>query len=317
MKIMKTVKLLLGLVITGVLLTSCIIEDDYYDNNGGDAVEQISLNTLITDYDLWYVDFHRTTGTGDVPFMSKAFTISFLNGRVYANNNLVNIGFAGNGLGIQIGNFSTFNEELQVNHSLDGGYEFDVVQVSGDEIKLIDRFENVTYYLEGYNKNVFDYDKIFYENIEYFLQEYVGWEKTYTSVAGTINEFDNENYLAFTPENITTFYSSEDDLGTNIDLVNWDYIGAYEIFDVTGYENLKILTLDYDLGDNEEFELVVLNDGKIELYHVDSDSIYEFEGADFIQYLKQAGKSSETVRKDGRKRTKVIRKTKERRKYLK
>ena len=39
--------------------------------------------------------------------------------------------------------------------------------------------------------------------------------------------------------------------------------------------------------------------------------------AAFIQYLKQAGKSSETVRKDGRKRTKVIRKTKERRKHLK
>jgi hypothetical protein len=71
------------------------------------------------------------------------------------------------------------------------------------------------------------------------------------------------------------------------------------------------------LGDNEEFELVVLNDGKIELYHVDSDSTYEFEGTDFIQYLRQAGKSQETVRKEGRKRTKVIRKTKERKKHLK
>jgi len=316
MRIMKTVKLLLGLVITGMLFTSCIIEEDYYDNSENVA-ETISLNTLITDYDLWYVDFHRTTGTGDVPFMSKAFTISFLNGRVYANNNLVDIGFVGNGLGIQIGNYSTFNEELQVSHSLDGGFDFEVIQISGDEIKLIDRYENVTYYLEGYNKNAFDYDKIFYENIEYFLQEYVGWEKTFTSVTGTINEFDNENYLAFTPENITTFYSSEDNFGTNIDLVNWDYVGAYEVFDVIGYDNLKILTLGYDLGDNEEFELVVLNDGKIELYHVDSDSTYEFEGADFIQYLKQAGKSSETVRKEGRKRTKVIRKTKERRKHLK
>ncbi len=313
---MKAIKLLLGLMITGLLFTSCIIEEDYYDN-GGDVVQPISLNTLLTDYDLWYVDYHRTVGTGDVPFISKAFTLSFLNGRVYANNNLVDIGFAGNGLGIQIGNYSTFNEELQVSHSLDGGYDFDVVQINGDEIKLIDRFENVTYYLEGYNKSTFDYDQIFYENIEYFLQEYVGWEKTFTSVTGVVNEFDNENYLAFTPENITTFYSSEDDFGTNIDLINWDYVGGYEIFDVTGYENLKILTLDYDLGDNEEFELVVLNDGLIELYHVDSDSTYEFTGRDFIQYLRQAGKGSETVRKEGRKRTKVIRKTKDRKKHLK
>ena len=315
---MKTIKLLLGLMITGLLFTSCIIEEDYYDNNGGvDAVQPIYLNTLLTDYDLWYVDYHRTTGTGDVPFISKAFTVSFLNGRVYANNNLVDIGFSGNGLGIQIGNFSTYNEELQVNHSLDGGYDFEVVQINGDEIKLIDRYENVTYYLEGYNKSTFDYDQIFYENIEYFLQEYVGWEKTFTSVTGVVNEFDNENYLAFTPENITTFYSSEDDFGTNIDLVNWDYVGGYEIFDVTGYENLKILTLDYDLGDNEEFELVVLNDGKIELYHVDSDSTYEFEGKDFIQYLRLAENGQESVRKEGRKRTKVIRKTKERKKHLK
>ncbi|MCF6279775.1 MAG: hypothetical protein L3J14_05445 [Flavobacteriaceae bacterium] len=310
---MKAIKLLFGILIAGTLFTSCIIEEDFYD----DGVQPVSLETLITDSDLWYVDYHRTTGTGDVPFVSKAFTLSFINGRIYANNNLVDIGATGNGYGIQIGNYNTYNEILQINHVLDGLYDFDVIQISKDEIKLKDRYSNVTYYLEGYQKNSFDYDQIFYENIEYFLQEYVGWEKTFASATGTLNEFDNENYLAFTPENIMTFYSSEDDFGTNIDLVNWDYVGGYEIFDVTGYENLKILTLDYDTGDNEEFELIVLNDGKIELYHVSSDTTYEFEGKEFLQYLKQNGKSKETVSIEGRKRTKVQRKTKNREKHLK
>lgn len=310
---MKAIKLLFGILITATLFTSCIIEDDVYN----DTVQPISLETLITDYDLWYVDYHRTTGSGDVPFVSKAFTLSFINGRVYANNNLVDIGFTGNGYGIQIGYYNTYDMILEIDHVLDGVNDFKVIQTSGDELKLVSLNSNVTYYLEGYQKNSFDYDQIFYENIEYFLQEYVGWEKTFASATGALNEFDNENYLAFTPENITTFYSSEDDFGTNIDLINWDYVGGYEIFDVTGYENLKILTLDYDSGDNEEFELVVLNDGKIELYHVSSDTTYEFEGKEFLQYLKQSGKSKEAVSIEGRKRTKVQRKTKNRKKHLK
>ncbi len=308
---MKAIKLLLGILITGTLFTSCIIEEDSVQ------VQPISLETLITDYDLWYVDYHRTTGTGDVPFVSKAFTLSFINGKVYANNNLVDIGVTGNGYGIQIGNYNTYDMILEVDHVLDELYDFDVIQISDDEIKLEDRYSNVTYYLEGYQKSSFDYDQIFYENIEYFLQEYIGWGKTFASDTGTLNEFDNENYLAFTTENITTFYSSEDDFGTNIDLVNWDYVGGYEVFDVTGYENLKILTLNYDTGDNEEFELTVLNDGLIELYHVSSDTTYEFEGKEFLQYLKQSEKSKEYVSIEGRKRTKVQRKTKNREKHLK
>ncbi|AOW21042.1 hypothetical protein [Urechidicola croceus] len=312
---MKAIKLFFGMFIIGTLFTSCYSDDPIYY----DPIQPVSLETLITDYDLWYVDYHRTTGSGDVPFVSKAFTLSFRNGRVYANNNLVDIGYTGNGYGIEIGYYDTFNDDLQIDHVLDGVYDFEVIQVSGDEIRLRDNFENVTYYLEGYNRNTFDYDQIFYENIEYFLQEYVGWEKTFASSTGMLNEFDNENYLAFTPENITTFYSSEDDFGTNIDYVNWDYVGGYEVFDVQGYENLKILTLDYDLGDNEEFELVVLNDGKIELYHVDSNSTYEFTGREFLQYLKTSStkKGESTVRKEDRKRTKVQRKMKVRKKHLK
>lgn len=307
---MKTLKLLFATLIIGVSFSSCsvIIDDnnyDYYDN----------LEGVITNYDLWYIDYNKTSGTGDVAFLSKAFTISFINGRVFANNNLVGIGTSGSGYGIQIGNYDTYNGFLEVDHILDGYFDFDVIQVSSDRIKLRDNYNNVTYYLEGYQKYNFDYDQIFYDNIEYFLQEYNAWAKTYTSNVGDLNEFDNENYLAFTPENLTTFYSSQDEVGINIANIYWDYVGSYSVFDVQGYDNLKILTLNYDSYGTEEFELSVINDGKISLYHIDSGTTYEFSGRGYIQYLKNssAKNAKENVSNDGRKRTKVQRETKVRR----
>jgi len=304
---MKTLKLLFTVVITSIVVSSCsIVVDDINNPN------YVSLEEVVSSYDLWYIDYNKTTGQGDVPFLSKAFTISFLNGKLYANNNLVGIGSAGNGYGIQIGNYNTYNGSLEVNHSLDGYFNFEVIQLSNNQIKLVDNFDNVTYYLEGYQKNSFDYDQIFYDNIEYFLQEYNAWEKTNVSDTGTVNAFDNENYLQFTPENNTTFYSSQDEVGTNIDNLLWDYVGNYAVADVQGYDNLKILTLDYDSGDTEEFELTVINDETISLYHINSGTTYEFTGRGYIQYLKSS-KTKNTVSNDGRKRTKIKRETKIRR----
>ena len=277
---MKTLKLLFATLVLGITFTSCSIrindDDDYY----------VSLEEVVTDFDLWYIDYNKTTGTGDVPFLSKAFTISFINGKLYANNNLVGIGSTGNGYGIQIGYYDTYNGYLEVDHNLNGYYDFDVVQITRDRIKLVDNYNNVTYYLEGYQKNSFDYDQIFYDNIEYFLQEYDAWEKTFVSDTGELNEFDNENFLSFTPENVTTFYSSQDEVGTDVANIYWDYVGSYTVANVQGYDNLKILTLDYDSYGNEEFELSVINDGKLSLYHIDSGTTYEFTGRGYIQYLK-------------------------------
>ncbi|MDC9721248.1 MAG: hypothetical protein PSN34_00560 [Urechidicola sp.] len=314
---MKTIKIFFTVILSAIVFTSCY-QDDYYPPN---EEQPISLEMLLTDYELWYVDYHATTGTGDIPFMSFAFTLSFRNGRLYANNNLVGIGSAGSGFGIPVGYYNTYDiysTTLTIDHDLDGVVDFEVRQLSNDQISLYSRQYNVTYYLEGYQRNNFDYDKVFYDNIEYFLQEYVGWEKTYRSISGAQNDFDNENYLAFTPENITTFYSSIDDLGLNIGNVFWDYVGDYEIFDVAGYDNFKILTLDYDLGYNEEFELVVLDDGTIELYHVNSGTFYEFTGRDFILIMKEAEtkKDDESVSIEGRKRTKVKRNKLVREKHL-
>jgi len=310
---MKSIKLLLTIIITGTLLSSCgALYEDSYEN---DYQNQISLESIVTEYDLWYIDYHRTTGNGDIPYVSKAFTLSFVNGTLYANNNIVDIGKTGNGFGIDVGTYNTYNGLLETNHDLDGANDFDVTVISNNEIRIYNNRQNVSYYLIGYQTNQFDYDKLFYENIEYFLQEYVAWEKVTTN-GGVANAFDDENYLAFTPENITTFYSSQDGFGTQVDYIDWSYVGGYEIYDVTGYEDLKILTLNYDGGDIEEFELSVINDGRIELYNVDSQTTYEFSGRGFIQYLKGAKSKNEAkdiVRNDGRKRTKVERKTKNRR----
>ena len=106
-----------------------------------------SLEQLVTSHDLWYVDFNRTTGNGDVPFLSKAFTISFQNGRLYANNNLVGIGSIGNGLGLQIGFYDTFNGVLEIDHNQDGFIDLVVDQLSRDEIRIRDTFTNTSYYL--------------------------------------------------------------------------------------------------------------------------------------------------------------------------
>ena len=307
---MKSLKLLFTIIITGTLLSSCttVFEDDFRNN-------EISLEEVVSGYDLWYVDYHRTIGNGDIPYVSKAFTLSFLNGTLYANNNIADIGFTGNGLGIDVGTYDTYTGVLETRHDLDGRNDFEVSVTSSNEIRLYNYRQNVTYFLIGYQTNTFDYDKLFYENIEYFLQEYVAWEKTSTT-GGVPNAFDNENYLQFTPENITTFYSSQDNFGTQIANINWSYVGGYEVFGVTGFEDLKILTLNYDGGDIEEFELSVINDGKIRLYNLNSETTYDFEGRGFVQYLKSektVSSAKSIVRNSNRKRTKIKRDTKIRR----
>lgn len=307
---MKTLKPLLAIVLSAVMLSSCsTVYNDSFVNY------QPTLEDVVSGYDIWYVDYHQTTGSGDIPYVSRAFTLSFINGILYANNNIVDIGRTGNGFGIDVGTYATFSGLLETNHDLDGANDFEVTILSDNEIRLYNFRQNVSYYLIGYNTNNFDYDQLFYENIEYFLQEYTAWEKV-DAIGGIANAFDDENYLQFTPENVTTFYSSQDSFGTQVASINWDYVGGYEIFDVAGYEDLKILTLIYDGGDIEEFELSVINDSNISLYHLNSDTTYEFSGRGFVQYLKgekTVKSAKDIVRNSNRKRTKIERKTKIRR----
>jgi len=266
----------------------------------------------MSSYDLWYVDIHQTMGNADVPFVSKAFTLSFANGNIYANNNIADIGYTGNGLGIIVGNYDTFGIYLEAIHNLDGRYVFDVLQLSSNEVRIYDTQQSVSYLLVGYQRDEFDYDMLFYDNIEYFMQEYTAWERTDISQTGTPNPFDEEHFLQFTPEYNTTFYSSNDPFGTNVDNLVWDFSGSYEVFDVAGFTNLKILTLNYANGDLEEFELTVVNDQVVNLFHISSQTTYEFTGRAFIQILRDGKASNPNVKNEERKRTKIIRKKKKR-----
>lgn len=299
---MKTLKTIFLMLLIALIFSSCVVgEDDFVPHNNN----SISLNELLESSDLWYIDYHQTTGSSDTRFMSLAFTLSFNNGNIYANNNLVGLGAVGSGVGDQIGFYSTNGDVLRVDHDIHGFVDFEVYQISGNRIKFADLDRNVTYTLIPYSVNSFDYDKIFYDNIEYFLQEYVAWEKTGT-FGGFENDFDNENFLAFIPENINVFTSSQDISGTAISHVLWDFQGDYEVFDVQHTDTLKVLTLNYDGNDTEEFELNVLDDGKIELYHISSQTYYEFNGRQNIIYKK----GTSEVTKTPRKRYKVKRNTK-------
>ncbi|WP_142784757.1 nicotinic acid mononucleotide adenyltransferase [Changchengzhania lutea] len=293
---MKTIKLLSGFALMATLFTSCyteVVVDEYVDVYDEPT---ISLNQLLNSHELWYVDINQTVGYGETPFLQKAFTISFRNGVLYANNNIVGLGDSGGGFGIDVGSYDAYDMILDVNHDLDGFDTFDVYQIDNNTLELYNPNNDTSYFLEGYQRSNFDYDFVFYDNIHYFLQEYEAWEKTYTSDFGALNEFDEENFLQFLAGgNDSTFQSSQDDNGTGTNNLYWDYTGIYGVGDVTGDMYLKTLTLDYDYFDNEYFELSVINDGKIELFHPASETVYEFAGRGYIQYFKTANVKGKTA----------------------
>lgn len=231
---MKIAKLLIAFILASMALTSCSREEVYVDD-----VAAVSLNQMLNSYDFWYVDLNETLGYGEVTFMEIAVTLSFRNGVVYANNNLVGIGSTGNGLGIDVGYYETYDMVLDIYHDIDGYQSFDVYQVDSNTIELYNPFEDTSYFLNGYQRSEFDYDLVFYDNIHYFLQEYEAWEKTYTSQMGAINEFDDENYLQFLSGNSDSeFRSSQDYQINNPNTIYWDYTGVYGIGNVNGNFNL-------------------------------------------------------------------------------
>ena len=302
---MKTLKLL-SLLLVMTLFTSCyteVIVDDYSPVNGP-VQQNISINQLLNSYELWYVDLNQTQGYGSTPFIEIGFTLSFRNGVLYANNNLVGIGSQGNGFGVDIGDYNAYNMILDVNHVIDGYTSFDVYQVDYNTIELYNVGNDTSYFLHGSQRSNFDYDMVFYDNIHYFLQEYEAWEKTYTSVYGSLNEFDNENYLQFlTGNNDSEFRSSQDQNGINPNNLYWDYTGVYGVNNVSGNMYQKYLTLDYDYFSNEHFELSVVNDQRIELFHPNSGTLYEFTGRGYIAFYKE-GKTTDKTKTSAEKKRK-------------
>ena len=296
---MRTLKLLFGIVLLGTLTSSCysdvILEEEYID------APVFNVAQALQSHELWYVDINATLGNGEVPFLQRAFTLTFDRGILYANNNIAGIGKTGNGFGIDVGNFSTFPGTVEIRHDVDGLWLLDVYVVNSSTLELYDSRSDTSYYLKGFQRHNFDYDLVFYDNINYFLQEYDVWEKVYTSQQGAVNEFDKENFLQFLSGTQGNFFrSSVDKNGTPRNSLVWDFEGDYRVYDVQNDETLKTLTLDYDFMGNDYFELYVINDSTIELYHPDSGTVYEFKGRGYIQYLK----SGNTV--DTKKRQKTI-----------
>jgi len=273
-----------------------IIEEDVFVD---DPVVEVNLNGLLHSYEVWYVDIERKKGNGEIPFLQKAFTVSFKNGNFFANNNLVGMGSNGNGFGLDVGFYDAYRTTVDIDHDIDGVYQLAISQISRNQIELYDRVTNTSYLLVGYQRNNFDYDAVFYDNIHYFLQEYQVWEKVYTSEFGVLNEFDQENYLKFeyfgAGEN---FQSSQDPNGLAINDIFYDYTGFYEVNDIADVFDRKTLTLSYDYLGNEFFELSVINDGRIELFHPSSETVYEFTGRGRIQFKNaKDGKPTQNEKK--------------------
>ena len=287
---MRAIKLLSGFALLLVVFAACdsefYVEDEFVE-------PVVPLSVVLNDYELWYVDINATQGNGNIPFMEKAFTLSFIDGAVRANNNLVGLGDQGDGFGIKVGYYDIFDYDIDISHDIDGFYSFEVSPVNGNTIELYHRPSKTSFILKGYQRNTFDYDRVFYDNIHFFLQEYGAWEKIYTSNTGAINEFDAENFLAFLPaSNGGNFQSSQDGNGTGINKLYWDYAGIYEVQDVSNNAYLKTLTLDYDYFEDEFFELSILDDATISLYHPASGTEYRFRGKGYITYKTPAeGKS--------------------------
>lgn len=283
---MKTIKLLITFLFLGFIFKSCTVET-YVDDTSNNYNNSISLPQLMERYELWYIDYNRTIGSGDVPFLSKAFTLSFLNGDLYANNNLVGFGYTANGYGTNIGYYNYTINSVRINHILYGNIELIVNQIASNEIELFSPTYNVKYYLIGYQRNTFDYDLVYYNNIHYFLQEYQAWEKVST-IGGTTNAFDQENYIQFLMGGTNdTFRSSIDHNGLSINQLYWDFTGRYNVINIPNNFYAKRLQLYYNNQDYETFIITIINDGKIRLYHENSGTTYEFIGRNFIPILRQ------------------------------
>jgi hypothetical protein len=223
-------------------------EDEYNES-------QSNVKRLLQNFDLWYVDIDKTSGNGNVPFISGAFTISFMpNGEVFANNNMVGLGQTGDGFGINTGIYYTDEQNgiLHIDDDVFGSAEFVVRQLGNNQISLYNPYENVTYFLEGYQRYEFDYERLFYENIVYFLQEYESWTKNFSDILDSSAAFVNENHLKFyVSGNDNVFESSESLPATPLSYIYWDYSGYYDVMN-TYSQTRKELILNYDIDNSNE-----------------------------------------------------------------
>jgi myo-inositol-hexaphosphate 3-phosphohydrolase len=124
------------------------------------------------------------------------------------------------------------------------------------------------------------------------LQEYRAWENSLTTAEGTETAFDDENYLFFyNVGDQALFKSSIDENIANANQIQWDYTGAYSVEDIVG-GGTKRLTLYYAFYGTDYFELSVIDDETIRLYHPGSEKTYVYSGRNYIAFMRtiQSGK---------------------------
>ena len=105
----------------------------------------------------------------------------------------------------------------------------------------------------GYQRNSFDYDRVFMTT---FIISYKNMllGKKMSTMGGTTNAFDYENYLKFMAGgNDDTFKSSQDYNISNVNNIYWDYTGQYNIMNVPGNYYTKRLNLYYNNNDYGNF----------------------------------------------------------------
>ena len=256
-------------------------EEDYYN---------MPLTEFLSSNEIWYVEINQTLGYGEIPFLQMAFTISFRNNVLYANNNLVGFGNNGDGFGVPVGNYIAGSNSIQISHVIDGLYDFEVYQTGPNQIELYDPFSETSYFLTGYQRYNFDYDYLFYDNVSYFLEEYHVWEKHSQNNDG-YQPFDDENYINFSSSN-NQFLSSLDYNVFDLNSIYWDYEGSFSISDYSSSMYLKNLQLFYyGYDETEQFVLEVLSDDTIRLKSVSTNKLYYFKGRGLISYMRPSKES--------------------------
>ena len=64
------------------------------------------------------------------------------------------------------------NNQVSILHNIDGLPDFTGVVINYYRINMIDLHRGTIYYLCDYKLSNFDYDQLFYGDIQYFLQKY-------------------------------------------------------------------------------------------------------------------------------------------------
>jgi len=278
---MKKIYLLFATTLL-LLLSSCSVNDDY--TNIPPPINEPDYSYILQNFDLWEVDHSLTTGPSNssVPFIDRAITLSFFDRILYANNNFSGFGITGNGFGIPVASYVLGYNTISINHDVYGRFTLELIFLGQNKILLYDRNQGVSYTLFGYNKSNYDYDYVFFNNIEFFLQEFNAWRKISTT-GGSANLFDDENFLGFDTSG-SVFHSSIDNVNTPIDFLQWNFSGIYSISNTVNPKR-KVLSLDYG-NSIERFELIHVNDNTIDLYHYASSTTYTFQGQGYIQFLR-------------------------------